>query len=208
MGDVTSLQAGRSCQNNTHIYATSSRPVKKKSLDFLRFRPLVRHRAASGVIKNTSASSISDRKGLKRTKNQKCWKLDVLFSSAVSPYKFKQGAFASPPSAGPHYESELFSGRDKKKVPFSKKFENFTPAKTKNRHFSPFSTGFIPAKTSTKQRKKPLFENTTSPSCHKRKLKIKIRTKKSILSRFKKKCFSKKKIRRLKKKSSFLPIFE
>merc|ERR1712168_1358920 len=90
-----------------------------------------------------------------------------------------------------------------KKVPFSKKFENFTPAKTKNRHFSPFSTGFIPAKTSTKQRKKPLFENTTSPSCHKRKLNIKIRTKKSILSRFKKNVFQKKKIRRLKKKFIF-----
>merc|ERR1712002_1341565 len=101
--------------------AGRSKKKKKKSLDFLRFRPLVRHRAASGVTKNTSASSISDRKGLKKTKNQKCWKLDVLFSSAVYPYKFKQGAFASPPSAAPHYESELFfRGRDKKKSRFRK----------------------------------------------------------------------------------------
>ena len=101
-------------KNNTQIYATWDffKPAgQKKILDFLLFRPFVRHRATSGVIKNTSASSISDRKWLKKAKNQMCWKLDVLFSSGVSPYKFKRWAFASPPSAAPHYESELFSGQ-------------------------------------------------------------------------------------------------
>merc|ERR1712002_1436757 len=109
-------------------------------------------------------------KGQKRRKTKCAGNWTSYFRARFTLINLSRGPSQVHLQPDPIMKVNFFRGRDKKKSRFRKKLENFVPAKTKNRHFSPFSTVFFPAKTSTKQRKKPLFDNTVSPSCHKRKI--------------------------------------
>ena len=92
----------------TSIYAISRAEFFscQKNAGFSAFQPLLRHATSLHVTCTTDKYCFYARKGVKNAKNEKCWKLDDLFSRAVLAYKFKRGASLSPTRAAPHYESE------------------------------------------------------------------------------------------------------
>ena len=95
-------------KKKTTIYAISRAEFFscQKNAGFSAFQPLLRHATSLHVTCTTDKYCFYARKGVKNAKNEKCWKLDDLFSRAVLAYKFKRGASPSPTRAAPHYESE------------------------------------------------------------------------------------------------------
>ena len=108
-------------------------------------------------------------KGLKRRKTKSAGNWTSYFRARFPLINLSSGPSQVHLQLDPIMKVNFFRGRDKKQSHFRKNFKILLLPQTKNRHFSPFSTGFIPAKTSSKQREKPLYGNTISPSCHKRK---------------------------------------
>ena len=135
----------------TSIYAISRAEFFscQKNAGFSAFQPLLRHATSLHVTCTTDKYCFYARKGVKNAKNEKCWKLDDLFSRAVLAYKFKRGASPSPTRAAPHYESEKikkYLTLPLKKSMFLIIFYSCQKKNLKSRFFWYF---FIPAKKKT-----------------------------------------------------------